>query len=103
MGHNAHSEKRFPLSHVFGFALSLILTFAAAWVALKTNLSFTVIMWIIGTLAVIQAGLQLFMFMHVNEGEDNKTQIINIAYGVFCALVIVLGSIWVLSSGHAAH
>ncbi|MFD1739821.1 cytochrome aa3 quinol oxidase subunit IV [Bacillus salitolerans] len=95
--------KRFPISHVFGFALSLALTFVAAWVAIKTNLSFTIVMWIIGTLAVIQAGLQLFMFMHVNEGEDNKTQIINIAYGVFCAIVIVLGSIWVLSSGHAAH
>ncbi|MBM7662676.1 cytochrome aa3-600 menaquinol oxidase subunit 4 [Bacillus mesophilus] len=93
----------FPLSHVFGFVMSLVLTFVAAWVALKTSLSFTVVMWIIGTLAVVQAGLQLFMFMHVNEGEDNKTQIINIAYGVFCAVVIIVGSIWVLTSGHAAH
>lgn len=95
--------KRFPIANVFGFVLSLVLTFVAAAVALKTNLSFKFVMGIIGTLAVIQAGLQLFMFMHVNEGEDNKTQIINIAYGVFCALVIVLGSIWVLNAGHAAH
>jgi cytochrome aa3-600 menaquinol oxidase subunit 4 len=97
------NAKGFPLSHVFGFVMSLVLTFVGAWIALKTSLSFTVVMWIIGTLAVIQAGLQLFMFMHVNEGEDNKTQIINIAYGVFCAVVIVVGSIWILTSGHAAH
>jgi cytochrome aa3-600 menaquinol oxidase subunit 4 len=95
--------KGFPLSHVFGFVLSLVLTFVAAWVALKTNLSFKIVMWIIGSLAVIQAGLQLFMFMHVNEGEDNKTQLINILYGVFCAIVIVLGTIWVMTAGHAAH
>lgn len=96
-------HKRFPISHVFGFVLSIVLTIVAALVTLKTSLSVTVIMWVIGTLAVIQAGLQLFMFMHVNEGEDNKTQLINIAYGVFCALVVVIGTIWVMSAGHAAH
>ncbi|MBM7569736.1 cytochrome aa3 quinol oxidase subunit IV [Aquibacillus albus] len=97
------SAKGFPTSHVIGFLFSLILTFVAAGVALKTSLSFTVIMWIIGSLAVIQAGLQLFMFMHMTEGEDGKTNIINIAYAVFVAVVIVLGTIWVLTSGHAAH
>ncbi|WP_409253360.1 cytochrome aa3 quinol oxidase subunit IV [Bacillus sp. SCS-153A] len=97
------STKSYPISHVVGFIMSLVLTFAAAWVALKTSLSFTIVMWVIGTLAVVQAGLQLFMFMHVNEGEDGKVQIINIIYAVFCAVVIVIGSIWVLTSGHAAH
>ncbi|EDL63809.1 cytochrome aa3 quinol oxidase subunit IV [Bacillus sp. SG-1] len=97
------STKNYPISHFVGFIMSLVLTFAAAWVALKTSLSFTVVMWVIGTLAVVQAGLQLFMFMHVNEGEDGKVQIINIIYAVFCAVVIVIGSIWVLTSGHAAH
>ncbi|QOR67073.1 cytochrome aa3 quinol oxidase subunit IV [Cytobacillus suaedae] len=95
--------KGFPIAHVVGFLASLILTVIAAAVALKTNLSFNVVMWIIGSLAIIQAGLQLFMFMHVNEGEDKKAQIINIVYGIFIALVIVLGTIWVMTSGHAAH
>jgi cytochrome aa3-600 menaquinol oxidase subunit IV len=99
----AKSEKGFPIAHVIGFLLSLILTVVAAAVALKTNLSFQVVMWIIGGLAVFQAGLQLFMFMHVNEGEDNKTQLINIVYGIIVALIIVLGSIWVMSAGHASH
>ncbi|MRH44588.1 cytochrome aa3 quinol oxidase subunit IV [Aquibacillus halophilus] len=95
--------KRFPVSHVIGFLASLALTFIAAVIALKTSLSFKAIMWIIGSLAVIQAGLQLFMFMHMTEGEDGKTNIINIAYGVFVAVVVVVGSVWVLTSGHAAH
>lgn len=95
--------KGFPLGHVFGFILSLLLTFAAAGVALKTSLPFHTIMWIIGTLAVIQAGLQLFMFMHVNEGEDNKSQLINIFYGILMAIVIVLGTIWVMSFGTHIH
>lgn len=97
---SSKNTNRFPLSHVFGFLLSLVLTFGAAFVALKTNLSFKVIMWIIGSLAVVQAGLQLFMFMHLREGEDGKTNMINIGYGVFMTIVIVVGSIWVMSSGH---
>ncbi|PWW31820.1 cytochrome aa3 quinol oxidase subunit 4 [Cytobacillus oceanisediminis] len=94
-------RKGFPLSHVIGFVFSLILTFGAAGIALKTDLSFKVIMWIIGSLAIMQAGIQLFMFMHLREGEDGKTNVLNIFYGVFMAVVIVAGSIWVLSSGHA--
>ncbi|KON88407.1 quinol oxidase subunit 4 [Sporosarcina globispora] len=96
-------SKSFPISHVIGFVASLVLTFAAAGIALKTNLSFKVIMWIIGSLAVIQAGMQLFMFMHLREGEDGKTNLINMIYAVFMVIVIVVGSIWVLTSGHAAH
>lgn len=89
----------FPILHVVGFLLSLLLTFGAAITALKTSLSFDAIMWIIGTMAVIQAALQLFMFMHVKEGEDGTSQVINTVYLIFVALVIVAGTIWVMSFG----
>ncbi|RAK16902.1 cytochrome aa3 quinol oxidase subunit 4 [Anoxybacillus vitaminiphilus] len=97
------TNSKYPISHIIGFFLSLLLTFAAVFVALEAQLSFTIVMWIIGSLAVLQAGLQLFMFMHVTEGEDGKTNIINMAYSAFVAIVIVAGSVWVLTSGHAAH
>ncbi|MBP1154255.1 MULTISPECIES: cytochrome aa3 quinol oxidase subunit IV [unclassified Paenibacillus] len=95
--------KGFPLGHVFGFILSLLLTFSAAGVALRTSLPFHTIMWIIGSLAVVQAALQLFMFMHVSEGEDRHTQVINIVYGILMAVIIVLGTIWVMSFGDHMH
>ncbi|PFN97785.1 cytochrome aa3 quinol oxidase subunit IV [Bacillus sp. AFS076308] len=95
----AKNTKGFPITHVLGFISSLVLTFAALFVALKTSLSFKTILWVIGSLAVIQAALQLFMFMHLNEGEDGKSNMINIASGVFIAFVAVAGSIWVMSFG----
>ncbi|MGG3470693.1 cytochrome aa3 quinol oxidase subunit IV [Neobacillus pocheonensis] len=95
----AKNTKGFPITHVVGFIMSLVLTFAALGVAIKTNLPFKTILWIIGSLAVIQAGLQLYMFMHMNEGEDGKSQVINVAYGFFIAIVTVAGSIWVMSFG----
>ncbi|NKE04208.1 MULTISPECIES: cytochrome aa3 quinol oxidase subunit IV [Mesobacillus] len=94
-------SKGFPISHVIGFFMSLILTFGAAWIALQSSLSMKAVMWIIGTLAVFQAGIQLYMFMHINEGDDKITNNINILYSAFIAVVIVAGSIWVMTSGHS--
>ncbi|WP_141433233.1 cytochrome aa3 quinol oxidase subunit IV [Bacillus sp. 03113] len=99
----ANNNHKSPISHIVGFLLSLILTFGAIVVALKTSLPKTAIIWIIGTLAVIQAGLQLFMFMHMNEGKDGKVQTINIIYAFICAFIIVAGSIWVMASGHSHY
>ncbi|MFD2444250.1 cytochrome aa3 quinol oxidase subunit IV [Bacillus sp. CGMCC 1.16607] len=98
---NHTNTNKFPISHVIGFLSSLALTFFAVWVALKTNLTFNTILIIIGGLAIIQASLQLYMFMHMNEGKDGKIQSINIIYAIFTAVVIVAGSIWVMSSGHS--
>ncbi|WP_071459789.1 cytochrome aa3 quinol oxidase subunit IV [Bacillus massilinigeriensis] len=95
------TTKSFPISHVIGFFLSLALTFGAAFVALQAGLPANTVLWIIGSLAVIQAALQLYMFMHMNEGEDKAAQSINILYAVFIAVVIVAGSIWVMFSGHS--
>ncbi|UII56442.1 cytochrome aa3 quinol oxidase subunit IV [Cytobacillus spongiae] len=95
------TTKSFPLSHVIGFFMSLVLTFGAAWVALQTSLSAKAIMWIIGSLAILQAGIQIFMFMHLREGEDKITNTVNILYSAFLAIVIVAGSIWVMTSGHS--
>ncbi|WP_226084927.1 cytochrome aa3 quinol oxidase subunit IV [Mesobacillus sp. S13] len=94
-------SKGLPISHVIGFFTSLILTFGAAWIALQSSLSMKAVMWIIGTLAVFQAGIQLYMFMHINEGDDKITNNINILYSAFIAVVIVAGSIWVMTSGHS--
>lgn len=99
----SHNSKVFPVRHVFGFIASLVLTFAAVGIALKTSLSIKAIMWIIGSLAFVQAGLQLFMFMHMNEGEDNKTQVFNIVNAFILAIIIIVGTVWVMNSGMILH
>ncbi|MFC4388635.1 cytochrome aa3 quinol oxidase subunit IV [Gracilibacillus marinus] len=96
-------KSSFPWNHLVGFILSIALTLLAVFIKFKTDFSDTVILWTIGTLAIFQALIQLFMFMHVTEGNEGKINVINIIYSVFLALVIVFGSIWVLTTGHAAH
>ncbi|WP_117149248.1 MULTISPECIES: cytochrome aa3 quinol oxidase subunit IV [Paraliobacillus] len=93
----------FPMNHVVGFVLSIVLTVAAVLVVYETTFAASVKMVIIGILAIFQALVQLIMFMHVTEGKSGGINIINVAFAVFMALVIVAGSIWVLTTGHAAH
>lgn len=91
-----HNHKKYPIGHIVGLILSLVMTFLAIGVALMSPLSKTVIMTIIGSLAFLQAGMQLFMFMHVNESENNKVQVGNMIYSLIIALTIIVGSIWVM-------
>ncbi|KHD84381.1 cytochrome aa3 quinol oxidase subunit IV [Heyndrickxia ginsengihumi] len=89
-------HSKYPIGHIIGLILSLVLTFLAMIVALHTNLPRNVIMWFIGILAFLQAGLQLFMFMHITEGENGKVNVANIIYSIIIALVVVYGTIWVI-------
>jgi cytochrome aa3-600 menaquinol oxidase subunit 4 len=95
-GHNTqqHHHKGFPWSHVFGFILSLVLTFGALYVALYTSLPLSTILTVIIAMAIVQAILQLVMFMHMSEGEG-ITQTIAISFSFFIAVVTVVGTVWI--------
>ncbi|WP_243292998.1 cytochrome aa3 quinol oxidase subunit IV [Bacillus sp. FJAT-47783] len=89
----------FPWSHVIGFIFSIALTFLAVGVALYTDLALNTIIIIIFAFAFLQAAVQLFMFMHIKEG-DGAWQITKMASAGFIAIVIVYGSYWVMTNMH---
>ncbi|MEI2664501.1 MULTISPECIES: cytochrome aa3 quinol oxidase subunit IV [Rossellomorea] len=95
--HTNHSG--LPWTQIIGFILSIALTFLAVWFGLYTNLAYELIVAIVFVLAFIQAAIQLFMFMHVTEGEG-RWQVGKMMSAAFIAIVIVAGSVWVLSSMH---
>ncbi|SFS77807.1 cytochrome C oxidase subunit IV family protein [Marininema halotolerans] len=81
--------------HITGFVLSLLLTFAALFLALNTPLSVGLKLTVIIVLAVFQMLVQLVYFMHVTEGSKIY-QIISFSYGIFVAVCVVAGSIWLM-------
>ncbi|WP_064092816.1 cytochrome aa3 quinol oxidase subunit IV [Rossellomorea aquimaris] len=95
----ANSHSKFPWSHIVGFALSIVLTLIALWVALSSGFSTDTIIIIIVGLAIIQASIQLLMFMHIRESEDGKYQTATMLYAAFIAVAVVAGTIWVMSFG----
>ncbi|MCA0988836.1 cytochrome aa3 quinol oxidase subunit IV [Guptibacillus algicola] len=99
MANNEQTHSHFPWSHVIGFALSIILTLFALWVGFESGLSNTMIVVVVVGLALIQATIQLVMFMHMTESEDSKYQTGTILYALFIAIAVVVGTIWVMSFG----
>ncbi|HET7628171.1 MAG TPA: cytochrome aa3 quinol oxidase subunit IV [Bacillales bacterium] len=89
----------FPWQHVIGFILSIVLTLLSLWIAFKTSLSTGMIMAIIIGFAFLQAAVQLFMFMHVTESEDGRFQMWNMVHAFIAFVIIIVGSIWVMSFG----
>lgn len=95
------SEKKqgYPWNHIIGFVLSIVLTFLAAWTALSSNLP---VMWIIiaiMVLAVIQALIQLFMFMHIIEKGAGDAPWNMMFHAAVVASIIVAGSLFTMSFG----
>ncbi|WP_455661566.1 cytochrome aa3 quinol oxidase subunit IV [Pradoshia sp.] len=92
----------FPIKHVMGYVLSLVLTIIALSVAYY-DLSYATGMVILSVTAIIQACVQLFLFMHVGESDDKHAVYINIIYAIFIALIIVFGTLFTMIWGHAGH
>lgn len=99
------SERRIPVKHIIGFLLSLGLTVLAAWAALESDLPVKWVIAAIMVLAVIQAGIQLFMFMHMTESSGgNGTITWNMMFHAFMiATIVVAGSLFTMSFGSYGH
>lgn len=95
----------FPWKHVIGYAFSIILTALALWAAFYSGFSTKMILIAISIFAFLQATVQLFMFMHVTETEDGPVQTGNMIHAFIAFLIIIVGSIWVMSFGmdHLHH
>ncbi|MEO3947754.1 cytochrome aa3 quinol oxidase subunit IV [Gorillibacterium sp. CAU 1737] len=92
-------KELFPIRHVVGFISSLLLT-AAALSVLVFDLPFGVDMGILIVTAVLQASLQLFLFMHIGEEKTTKTTLyLNIAYALFVGLVTIFGTLYIFVWG----
>ncbi|MFF2876591.1 cytochrome aa3 quinol oxidase subunit IV [Gottfriedia sp. NPDC057991] len=88
----------FPKHQVVGFIQSLVLTIIALSVY-YLNLPFNVSLIILIVTALLQGGLQLIVFMHMNENENKRVLYINLGYAVFIAVAIVFGTLWTLVWG----
>lgn len=90
-------KQLFPIKHVVGYVSSLVLS-ALALVVLM-DFPQAVKMGILVVTAILQASLQLVLFMHIGESDNRKSLYINIAYAMFVALVTIFGSLFIFVWG----
>jgi len=98
-----NKTEKFPIGHVVGFLLSIALTFLALILVEYTSFSKTLVYTLISVLAIFQAGLQLFSFMHMSEGKDGWAKVTHTIYAIIMAVIIVVGTIFVMTAGHPIH
>lgn len=92
-------KQLFPIRHVMGFLASLVLSVAALAV-IYLDLSNSANMAILLITALIQASLQLFLFMHIGESADTKKELyLNIAYALFVGLVTIFSTLFIFVWG----
>ena len=89
-------EDKYPVKQILGYAGSLVLTFAAYLLVVNHVLPPAALLAVILTLAVIQGGLQLGVFMHVREGRGLAWQVIPLYLVILMGLGMVGMSIWIM-------
>ncbi len=49
-------------------------------------------------LAIAQMGVHLVFFLHITTGPDNTNNVMALAFGVLIVLVLMVGTIWVMTT-----
>jgi len=103
-GHGGHEGGHGSLkSYVIGFLLSIVLTIIPLVVVMNDMMSKNGTIVLILILAVLQFVVQLWFFMHLKEGENAKWNIAALLFAVLILVVVVAGSIWIMTYNTVAH
>jgi cytochrome o ubiquinol oxidase operon protein cyoD len=101
-GHNVPqpaSEARPELrSYIWGAVLALVLTAAAFGLAVFKLLPITVLLPVIGVLALAQIIIQFRFFLHIDLSSSKREDLQLILFTGLLIFIMVAGSIWILWS-----
>ena len=87
--------------YLLGFALAAGLTTVSFYITRSTLVWTPSIPIALSVLAVAQMGVHLVFFLHMTSGPDNVNNLMALAFGLLIVLLLVLGSLWIMS--HLNH
>ncbi len=87
--------------YVIGFGLAILLTGASFAVVMTDFVYGPAVISALVVLAIGQMGVHLIFFLHLTTGPDNTNNVLALAFGVFIVVLVVLGSVWIMS--HLSH
>jgi cytochrome o ubiquinol oxidase operon protein cyoD len=85
------------ISYVVGLGLALLLTGVSFWVASTSVLWGPGVATGLVVLAIAQMGVHLVFFLHITSGPDNTNNVLALAFGVLIVLLVMIGTIWIMS------
>jgi cytochrome o ubiquinol oxidase operon protein cyoD len=87
--------------YIIGLLLATLLTATSFFVAGTSLVWAPSIPIALFVLAIAQMGVHLVFFLHMTTGEDNANNILALAFGVLIVLLLIVGSLWIMS--HLNH
>ena len=85
-------------SYLLGLGLATLLTAVSFFVAGTTLVWAPSIPVALVVLAIAQMGVHLVFFLHITTGPDNTNNVMALAFGVLIVLVLMVGTIWVMTT-----
>ena len=88
-------------SYLIGLGLAVLLTVVSFFIARTTLVWGPSIPVALTVLAIAQMGVHLVFFLHITTGPDNVNNVMALAFGVLIVLLVMAGSLWIMS--HMNH
>jgi cytochrome o ubiquinol oxidase operon protein cyoD len=85
------------LGYVTGLGLAVLLTATSFYVAGTDLVWQPSIPVALVVLAIAQMGVHLVFFLHITTGPDNTNNVLALAFGVLIVLLVIGGSLWIMS------
>ncbi|HEX3576148.1 MAG TPA: cytochrome o ubiquinol oxidase subunit IV [Rhodopila sp.] len=87
--------------YVVGLGLATLLTIGSFFISQTTLVWAPSIPVALIVLAIAQMGVHLVFFLHITTGPDNVNNVMALAFGVLIVLLLLAGSLWIMS--HLNH
>lgn len=95
-------DTRDPLLRVYltGFVLAVALTVVPFLIAMFNLLPAFPALALIAVLALIQMGVHLYFFLHLDFSESKRANMLSLAFAVVVIVLMAGGTIWILYNLH---
>ena len=84
--------------YLVGLALAILITVVAFFISGTTLVWGPSIPIALVVLAIAQIGVHLVFFIHITTGPDNANNVLALAFGVLIVMLIMVGSLWIMSN-----
>lgn len=84
--------------YLIGLVLAVGLSAVSFYIARSTLVWAPSIPIALSVLAVAQMGVHLVFFLHITTGKDSINNVLALAFGVLIVMLLVFGSIWIMSN-----
>lgn len=84
--------------YAIGFGLSIIFTLIAYFAVVNGILSGQNLIFLIASLALLQAAVQLIFFLHLSQEKGARWNLMMFLFMAMVVIIVVAGSLWIMSN-----